>query len=97
MRRGKLPACGSSRALCWARRRGLSARYARSAIRAGIQLSGMAAEDARNPQIMMTTLVMLGTCSIAFGAALRRTAWHRSAGPWLVMAPGAAAAAPGAF
>lgn len=57
----------------------------------------MAAEDARDPQIMMIALVMLGACSIVFGAALPRAAGHRPAGPWLAMAPGAAAAAPGAF
>jgi len=34
---------------------------------------------------------------LAFGAALRRAAGHRPAGPWLDMVPGAAAAAPGAF
>ena len=34
---------------------------------------------------------------LAFGAVLRGAAGHRRAGPWLVMVPGAAAAAPGAF
>jgi hypothetical protein len=52
----------------------------------GIQLSGMAAEDARNSQITM--IAVLGACSIAFGAALPRAAGHRPA-----MASGAAAAA----
>ena len=32
---------------------------------------------------------------LTFGAALRRAAGHRPARPWLVMVPGAAAAAPG--
>src|SRR5215467_14593988 len=64
---------------------------------AGVQLSGLAAEDARDPQIMMAAFVVLGACSIGFGAALRRVAGHRSAGPWLVMASGTAAVAAGVF
>ncbi len=64
---------------------------------AGIQLSGLAAEDARDPQIMIAAFVVLGACSIAFGAALRRVAGHRAAGPWLVMVAGAAAVAAGVF
>src|SRR5215470_16095088 len=64
---------------------------------AGIQLSGLAAEDARDPQIMMAAFVVLGACSIAFGAALRRVAGHRRAGPWLVMVAGAATVAAGVF
>ena len=64
---------------------------------AGIQLSGLAAEDARDPQIMMAAFVVLGACTIAFGAALRGVPGHRPAGPWLVMAAGAAAVATGAF
>jgi hypothetical protein len=63
---------------------------------AGIQLSGLAAEDARDPQIMMA-VVVLGVCTIAFGAALRQVAGHRTAGPWLVMVAGAAAVAAGPF
>ena len=63
---------------------------------AGIQLSGLAAEDAKDPQIMMAAFVVLGACSIAFGAALK-VAGHRQAGPWLVMVAGAAAVAAGAF
>lgn len=61
------------------------------------QLSGLAAEDARNPEIMMAAFVVLGACSIGFGAALRRVAGHRPAGPWLVMAAGAAAMTAGVF
>jgi hypothetical protein len=34
---------------------------------------------------------------LAFAAALRAAAGNRQAGLWLFMAPGAAAAAPGAF
>lgn len=63
----------------------------------GVQLSGLAAEDARDPQIMMAALVVLGASSIGLGAALRKVAGPRSAGPWLVMAGGAAAVAAGAF
>ncbi len=63
---------------------------------ARIQLSGLAAEDARDPQIMMAAFVVLGACLIGFGAALRRPA-ARSAGPWLVMAAGVAAVAAGVF
>ena len=64
---------------------------------AGVQLSGLAAENARDPQIMMAAFVVLGACTIAFGAALRGVPGHRPAGPWLVMAAGAAAVAAGAF
>jgi hypothetical protein len=64
---------------------------------AGVQLSGLAAEDARDPQIMMAAFVVLGACSIGFGAALRKVAGHRSAGPWLVMAAGTTAIAAGVF
>jgi Protein of unknown function (DUF998) len=64
---------------------------------AGVQLSGLAAEDARDPQIMMAGFVVLGACSIGFGAALGRAAAPRSAGPWLVMAAGAATLAAGVF
>jgi hypothetical protein len=66
-----------------------------------VQLSGLAAEDARDPQIMMAAFVVLGVCSIGFGAALRaalRTVpGHGSAGPWLVMTGGVAAVAAGVF
>ena len=62
-----------------------------------VQLSGLAAEDARGPQIMMTGFIVLGACSIGFGAALRRAAEHGAAGPWVVMAGGAAAVAAGVF
>jgi hypothetical protein len=62
-----------------------------------VQLSGLAAEDARDPQLMATAFVVLGACSIGLGAALSRVAAPRSAGPWLVMAAGAATAAAGVF
>ncbi|HUL28575.1 MAG TPA: DUF998 domain-containing protein [Streptosporangiaceae bacterium] len=64
---------------------------------AGIQLSGLAAEDARDPQIMISGFVVLGVCSIGFGAALARVTPPRSAGPWLVVVAGAAAVAAGVF
>ena len=64
---------------------------------AGVQLSGLAAKDARDPQIMMAGFVVLGACSIGLGAALGRVAASRSAGPWLVVVAGAAAVAAGVF
>ena len=64
---------------------------------AEVQLSGLAAEDARDPQIMIAAFVVLGACSIGFGAALSRVAAPKSAGPWLVMVAGAAAVAAGVF
>jgi Protein of unknown function (DUF998) len=63
----------------------------------GVQLSGLAAEDARGPQLITTAFMVLGSCSIGLGAALSRVAAPRSAGPWLVMAAGAATAAAGVF
>jgi Protein of unknown function (DUF998) len=62
----------------------------------GVQLSGLASENARDPQVMIAGFVVLGACSIGFGAALRR-AGHGAAGPWLVIAGGAAAVAAGVF
>ena len=64
---------------------------------ARVQLSGLAALDARDPQIMMAGFIGLGVCSIAFGAALRRVAAAGSAGPWLIQAAGAATVAAGLF
>ena len=64
---------------------------------AEVQLSGLAADDARDPQIMVAGFVVLGLCSIAFGAALGRVTAPRSAGPWLVVVAGAAAVAAGVF
>jgi hypothetical membrane protein len=62
-----------------------------------VQLSGLAAMDARDPQIMMAGFIALGVCSIAFGAALDRVAAPGSAGPWLVRTAGAATVAAGLF
>lgn len=64
---------------------------------AEVQLSGLAAEDATDPQIMMAGFVALGACSIAFGAALAKVTAPRSAGPRLVIVAGAAAIAAGVF
>ncbi|HEX6450850.1 MAG TPA: DUF998 domain-containing protein [Trebonia sp.] len=61
-----------------------------------VQLSGLAADDAKDPQVMITGFVVLGACSVGLGAALRR-AGHGAVGPWLVMAGGAAAIAAGVF
>ena len=61
-----------------------------------VQLSGLAAEDAKDPQVMIAGFVALGACSTGFGAALRR-AGHGAAGPWLVTAGGVAAIATGVF
>jgi hypothetical membrane protein len=65
--------------------------------RAEIQLSGLAAGDARDPQIMIAGFVVLGVCSVGFGAALREVTGRKSPGPWLVIAGGTAAIAAGAF
>jgi hypothetical membrane protein len=62
-----------------------------------IQLSGLAAGDARDPQIMIAGFLVLGVCSVGFGAALRRVAGQKAAGPWLVIVAGAAAVAAGVF
>ena len=62
-----------------------------------VQLSGLAAQDARDPQVMMAAFVVLGACTIGFGAALRRVAAAGSAGPWLVMVAGTAVVAAGVF
>jgi hypothetical protein len=37
----------------------------------GLQLSGLAAPDARDPWIMLAGFLVLGGCTVAFGAALR--------------------------
>jgi hypothetical protein len=47
---------------------------------AGVQLSGLAAEDARDPQIMVAGFVALGACSIVFGAGLGRMSAPRQPG-----------------
>jgi Protein of unknown function (DUF998) len=62
-----------------------------------VQLSGLAAMDARDPQLMMAGFVGLGACSVAFGAALRRVRAAGRAGPRLIMLAGAATVAAGVF
>jgi hypothetical membrane protein len=47
-----------------------------------VQISGLAAPDARDPWIMITGFVVLGGCSVAFGSALnRQLGGSRKAGP----------------
>jgi len=57
---------------------------------AEIQLSGLAAPDARDPWVMVAGIVVLGGCTVAFGAALRdalraggvsQGRWRGGAGP----------------
>lgn len=72
-----------------------SMRQGQPAVR--VQLSGLAAEDAKDPQVMIAGFIVLGVCSVGFGAALRRSAGFGKVGPWLVMAGGAAAVAAGLF
>jgi len=64
---------------------------------AAVQLSGLAAMDARDPQIMMAGFIGLGACSVAFGTALARVPAAGQAGPWLVRLAGAATIAAGVF
>jgi hypothetical protein len=64
---------------------------------AEVQLSGLAAEDARDPQTMMAGFVALGAGTVVFGAGLCRVTAPRSAGPWLVLIAGAASVAAGLF
>ena len=62
-----------------------------------LQLSGLAGDDARDPQIMVAGFLVLGVCSIRFGIALRRVLSPKAAGAWLVIAAGTAAVAAGVF
>jgi hypothetical protein len=64
---------------------------------AEVQLSGLAAEDARDPQIMMAGFVVLGVGTVMLGAGLGRVTGPRSAGRWLVVVAGAASVAAGVF
>jgi hypothetical protein len=64
---------------------------------AEVQLSGLAAEDARDPQIMMAGFVLPGAGTAVLGVGLRRIRAARSAGPWLVLVAGAASVAAGLF
>ena len=49
----------------------------------GLQLSGLAAPDARDPWIMLAGFLVLGGCTVAFGSALREalSGDGREAGP----------------
>jgi hypothetical protein len=64
---------------------------------AEVQLSGLAAEDARDPQIMMAGFVLLGAGTVVLGAGLGRVTAPRSAGPRLILLAGAASLAAGLF
>jgi hypothetical membrane protein len=64
---------------------------------AQVQLSGLAAMDAREPQIMIAGFIGLGACSVAFATALGRVPAAGLAGPWLIKLAGAAAVAAGLF
>ena len=46
----------------------------------GLQLSGLAAPDARDPWIMLAGFLVLGGCTVAFGAALREALAASGAG-----------------
>jgi hypothetical protein len=45
------------------------------------QISGLAAENARDPWLMISGFELLGGCAIGFGAALRAALGRRRAGP----------------
>ncbi len=56
-----------------------------------VQISGLAAENAHDPWIMITGFLLLGCCAILFGAALRRALGGRpraGLGPAAVQAAG---------
>jgi hypothetical membrane protein len=56
-----------------------------------VQISGLAAENARDPWIMISGFVLLGCCAILFGAALRRVLGGRRRagfGPAAIQAAG---------
>ena len=58
---------------------------------AEVQISGLAAPDARDPWIMITGFVVLGGCSVAFGSALHADlggAGRAGPGPRLIQAAG---------
>jgi Protein of unknown function (DUF998) len=54
---------------------------------AEIQISGLAAPDARDPWIMVAGFVVLGGCTVAFGAAVRE-ALRGGPAPWLIQGAG---------
>jgi len=58
---------------------------------AEVQISGLAAPDARDPWIMITGFVLLGGCSVAFGSALHSElggGGRAGPGPRLIQAAG---------
>ena len=58
---------------------------------AEVQISGLAAPDARDPWIMITGFVVLGGCSVAFGSALHAElggSGRAGPGPRLIQAAG---------
>ena len=58
---------------------------------AELQISGLAAADARDPWIMIAGFLVLGGCGVAFGAALRDALGGRDAAgpaPWLIQGAG---------
>jgi hypothetical membrane protein len=65
---------------------------------AEVQISGLAAPDARDPCIMITGFVVLGGCSVAFGSALHAGlggAGRAGPGPRLIQAAGVLTVAAG--
>jgi hypothetical protein len=65
---------------------------------AEIQISGLAAPDARDPWIMIAGFLVLGGCSVAFGSALRDALGGRAragVAPWLIQGAGLATIAAG--
>jgi hypothetical protein len=65
---------------------------------AEVQISGLAAPDARDPWIMIAGFLVLGGCSVAFGAALHDALGGRAragAAPRLIQAAGLATIAAG--
>jgi len=63
-----------------------------------VQISGLAAPDARDPWIMITGFLVLGGCSAGFGAALNRQlggTGRAGPGPRLIQAAGALTVAAG--
>ena len=63
-----------------------------------MQISGLAAPDARDPWIMITGFVVLGGCSVAFGSALHSElggAGRAGPGPRLIQAAGVLTVAAG--
>jgi hypothetical protein len=65
---------------------------------AEVQISGLAATDARDPWIMIAGFLVLGGCSVAFGAALREALGGRAragVAPGLIQGAGLATIAAG--